>query len=237
MRKKIVALLTCIIIIISALCIVPISDAGSTAFNITNQTKTIEVGKTFQIKLNGVKANKIKWKSSNKSIATVSKTGTVKGLRNGKAKITGKYKDLKFVITVSVVNKIEKTTESTTQNTTEKPKPEPPKYPKQYDLVLSDDKVDIYYTGLSDYGSDQIKINFKAINKFDKIAYWGFDILYVDGVKIYDISSDEAMPNMECNFYALVPNDKLPKEIKAIIYASVDSTYAYKKEITYKLKY
>lgn len=104
MKKRIIALLTCVMLI-AALSIVPDVDAGKSTFNITNQTRTVAVGKSFTIKLNGIKAKKVKWSSSNTSVATVSKTGVVSGVKKGKATITGKYKGIKFKIKVIVYNK------------------------------------------------------------------------------------------------------------------------------------
>lgn len=77
MKKRIIAILTCLVIIISVIYFAPDSDAGVQTLNLTNQSKTITVGQSFQCKLNGLKANKVKWSSSNPSVATVSKKGVV----------------------------------------------------------------------------------------------------------------------------------------------------------------
>lgn len=104
MKKRIIALLTCIALL-SALFFVPEADAGTSTTNITNATYYVIVGNSVAIKLNGIKANKIKWSSAKKSIATVSKKGVITGVKKGKATITGKYKSLKFKITVNVCDK------------------------------------------------------------------------------------------------------------------------------------
>ena len=101
MKKKIIALLTCVILLAS-ICFIPDVDAGTSTTNITNATYYVIVGNSVSIKLNGIKANKIKWSSSNKSIATVSKKGVITGIKKGKTTITGKYKSIKFKITVKV---------------------------------------------------------------------------------------------------------------------------------------
>lgn len=104
MKKRIIALLTCIALL-SGLFFVPEADAGTSTTNITNATYYVIVGNSVAIKLNGIKANKIKWSSAKKSIATVSKKGVITGVKKGKATITGKYKSLKFKITVNVCDK------------------------------------------------------------------------------------------------------------------------------------
>lgn len=105
MKKRIIAILTCLVIIISAVYFAPDSDAGVSTLNITNMSKTITTGKSFQIKLNGLKTNKVKWSSSKPSVATVTKKGVVNGISAGKTVITGKYKGIKFKINVKVNNK------------------------------------------------------------------------------------------------------------------------------------
>ena len=104
MKKRIIALLTCIALL-SALFFVPEADAGNRKVNITTQTQAVEVGKSFNIKLNGIKASKVKWSSSKSSIATVSKSGNVKGIKSGNTTIVGKYKGLIFKIKVNVYDK------------------------------------------------------------------------------------------------------------------------------------
>ena len=102
MKKRIIAILTCLVIIISVVYFAPDSDAGVQTLNLTSQSKTITVGQSFQCKLDGLKASKVKWSSSNKKVATVNKKGVVKGVSSGKASIMGKYKGIKFTIKVSV---------------------------------------------------------------------------------------------------------------------------------------
>lgn len=104
MKKKIITLTLCLLIILSV-CFVPDVDAGTPTLNLTNSTYYIEVGKSFAIKLNGLKASKVKWSSSNKSVATVSKKGVVKGIKKGTATITGKYKKIKFKVKITVTGK------------------------------------------------------------------------------------------------------------------------------------
>lgn len=77
---------------------------------VLNKTKVkLNVGKTFKLKVKKVvpkKANSaVTYKSSKKKVATVSKKGVIKGIREGKAKITvtsKKNKKLKIKVTVTV---------------------------------------------------------------------------------------------------------------------------------------
>lgn len=111
MKKRILSIILCFAAIVSIFVIVPDSDAGVASLNITNQTKTISAGKSFQIKLNGLKSSKVKWSSSKPSVATVSKKGLVNGVSAGKTVITGKYKGIKFKINVKVKAKSKSNTD------------------------------------------------------------------------------------------------------------------------------
>ena len=62
---------------------------------------TITAGKTVQLKVKGTKA-KVKWSSNNKSVATVSKNGKVKGIKEGTATITAKVAGKKLKCKVKV---------------------------------------------------------------------------------------------------------------------------------------
>lgn len=104
MKKKLLSLLFVMLLVIG-ICFVPDVDAGTSTLNITNASYYVEVGKSFTIKLNGLKASKVRWSSANKSIATVSKKGIVKGVKKGTTTITGKYKKLKFKIIITVYGK------------------------------------------------------------------------------------------------------------------------------------
>ena len=53
--------------------------------NVNTKTLTIEKGEVFQLKAN---RTDVKWKSSNKNVVTVSKTGKLKGKNGGTATVT-----------------------------------------------------------------------------------------------------------------------------------------------------
>lgn len=79
----------------------PISTAQAATIKLNCTKKTIYEGDTFKLKVKGTK-KKVKWSSSNKSIASVNSKGVVTGKCDGKATITAKVsgKKLKCKIVV-----------------------------------------------------------------------------------------------------------------------------------------
>lgn len=70
-----------------------------------NKTKiTMYVGDSTKLKLVGVKSNKVKWKSSNSKIASVSGKGKVVARKKGKVKIVVTYKKKKYRCEITVKN-------------------------------------------------------------------------------------------------------------------------------------
>ena len=49
--------------------------------------------------------DKIQWKSSNQNIVSVSSKGKIKGKKNGRAVVTGQYKNKKYQYKVIVISK------------------------------------------------------------------------------------------------------------------------------------
>ena len=72
--------------------------------SISSKTKSVTVGESFTLKLNGT-TQKISWSSSNSKVASVSSSGKVKGVAAGKATITAKVDNKKFTCTVTVEKK------------------------------------------------------------------------------------------------------------------------------------
>lgn len=84
---------------------------AATKIKLNKSKATIQIGKTITLKVNGInKSNNVKWKTSNKSVATVSKKGKVIGKKKGKVIIiaTVNKKNYKCAITVkkAKVNKV-----------------------------------------------------------------------------------------------------------------------------------
>ncbi|MCR5837516.1 MAG: Ig-like domain-containing protein [Lachnospiraceae bacterium] len=76
-------------------------EAAKAKAKLNKKKATIYVGKTVKLKVKNVKG-KVKWKSSNKKVAKVSKKGLVKGIKPGKATITAKVGKKKYKCKVRV---------------------------------------------------------------------------------------------------------------------------------------
>lgn len=75
---------------------------------------SVEEGKTFQLKLSGT-AQKVSWSSSDRTVARVSSTGKMRGVKAGECKITAKVGSKKYVCKVTVTG--EETEDSKIENT------------------------------------------------------------------------------------------------------------------------
>lgn len=76
------------------------SDVSAAAPYAKTKSIIMKAGQTYTLKV--VKAKKIKWKSSNKKIVTVSKKGKITAKKAGTATITAKAKGKKYKTTVTV---------------------------------------------------------------------------------------------------------------------------------------
>lgn len=77
-RKKtrlITLILTAILTIITVACLV---NANASSFSLNKKKVILKIGETFQLKLNGTEPAQYVWKSSNKSVVTVSSTGKLR---------------------------------------------------------------------------------------------------------------------------------------------------------------
>lgn len=105
MEKKIKKLLVILSVIVMSFIVLPntgVSAASKAKLN--KKSATIYVGKTVTLKVKNNK-KKVKWISSNKKIATVSKRGKVKGKKAGKVIITAKVGNKKYKCKVTVKKK------------------------------------------------------------------------------------------------------------------------------------
>lgn len=67
---------------------------------------SLKVGKTYTLRLKNVKSKKVKWSSSKKSVATVSRKGKIRAKKKGKCKIIAKYNAKKYICRLTVTKKV-----------------------------------------------------------------------------------------------------------------------------------
>jgi len=182
MKKRIVLLFAAIIVL--GILYIPEVDAGVQTLNLTTQSKTITIGKSFQCKLNGLKASKVKWSSSKPSVATVSKKGIVTGIKKGKATITGKYRGIKFTVKITVTSN--------------------PKTDKSGLYLGTIKKIDFYYIKRTKNSIYIKAVNNNNINLKVKFEYFNIDSETIDGYesdivvandfRVIKFSVDEVVP-------------------------------------------
>ena len=76
------------------------AKTGKRSLNVKNMVLT--AGKSKQLKVSGLKAGKVKWSTSKKSVASVDKKGKVTARKAGKAVITAKFSGGKLKCNVTV---------------------------------------------------------------------------------------------------------------------------------------
>ena len=116
--------LTILLVFIMILTISPIQANAAKKVKLNKSKLSLYVGKSYTLKLKNIK-NKIKWKSSKKSVATVSSKGKVKAKKKGSCKITAKVGKKKYVCKVTVKKKISSSTSISTTEPTDKPPAKP----------------------------------------------------------------------------------------------------------------
>lgn len=102
--KRIFSFVLCIVMVITIIQIAPQNVYAAKKIKL-NKTKVIlYVGEKYYLNLHDGKSQvlDLKWKSSNKDIAKVNEIGIIKALKKGKAKITVKYKNKKYVCNITV---------------------------------------------------------------------------------------------------------------------------------------
>jgi flavodoxin len=101
--KRMLAVVFAMLFVVGQLATTAVDVSAAAKKKTLNATKvTMTVGKTKQLKVSNISAGKVKWSSSKKSVATVSKTGKVTAKKTGKTTITAKFsgKSLKCKVTV-----------------------------------------------------------------------------------------------------------------------------------------
>ena len=89
-------------LLFAALIVLLAMPAQAAKVSLNKKKATITVGKTLKLKLSGVKASKVKWSSSGKAVASVSRKGVVQAKKAGKATITARVGKKKYTCKVTV---------------------------------------------------------------------------------------------------------------------------------------
>ena len=100
MKKRILSLLLCIVLVFSIIEIRNPKGIEAAAVKLSQKKITLNVGETCELTLESAKGS-IKWKSSDKSVATVKK-GKITAKKAGKATVTATYKGKKYKCKVTV---------------------------------------------------------------------------------------------------------------------------------------
>ena len=99
--KKLCAIVMTLIMVFS---VTPQSVFAAKKVKLNKTKVTVYVGKSVQLKVNNNR-KKVKWSTSNKKVATVSKRGKVTGKKAGKAIITAKIGKKKYKCKITVKKK------------------------------------------------------------------------------------------------------------------------------------
>lgn len=167
--KKIKSILVMVLVMIFAVMAVPIQTKAAATLNATS--KTMSIGEKATLKVYG-STSKVKWTSSNKTVATVTQKGKVTAKSAGTATIKAKVlkKTLKCKITVK---NPEKTYESK--------------------LIYEDENINITFTGISgeegDYNIDLIAENVSQRNIVIQVENISINEFMVDPICSMEISS------------------------------------------------
>lgn len=102
--KRIFSFVLCIVMVITVIQLVPQNTYAAKKIKLSKTKVTLYAGEKDYLDLYDGKSQvlDLKWKSSNKNVAKVNEIGNIKALKKGKAKITVKYKNKKYVCNVIV---------------------------------------------------------------------------------------------------------------------------------------
>jgi uncharacterized protein YjdB len=120
--KRMLVMAFAMILAVGQLEAAAVDVSAATKKQTLNATKvTLTVGKTKQLKVSNISASKVKWSSSKKSVAMVSKTGKVTAKKKGTATITAKFSGKSLTCKVTVKAKASSATTPTTPTTSDTP--------------------------------------------------------------------------------------------------------------------
>lgn len=146
-RKNIIGRVSIVVLAVMLMSVMGIFSVNAAAkMKINKKKATIYVGKTVKLKVKNAN-KKVKWTSSKKSVATVSKKGKVKGKKAGKAVITAKVGKKKFKCKVTVKKRYKGKVKSGVKNSIIS-------ILKTYGETSYNDDGMYYYLGELDYDDD-----------------------------------------------------------------------------------
>lgn len=202
--KKTIGTVLMIALIVTA---IPTSASAKAKVKLNKTKITLNVGKTFNLKLKNNK-KKVKWTSSNKKVATVSAKGKVTAKKKGKANIVAKASGKKYRCMVTVQKKATTPKDvvmpATNPNATQEPiKPQSPTVMPipTSTAVVKTQKVQYYCDETVDYdsSSDSHRLFFglQYTKDGERIAAKGkvkIKITNASGVSVYSdtLSFDES---------------------------------------------
>ncbi|MCH5268347.1 MAG: Ig-like domain-containing protein [Lachnospiraceae bacterium] len=111
--KKIRSFFAIILTFVMAVTLTPVQTDAAQKVELNKSKVTLYIGNSVTLKLKNTK-KKVTWKSTNKSVATVSQKGVVKAKKQGSCKVTAKTASHKYVCKVIVKKKGTKSKKSGT---------------------------------------------------------------------------------------------------------------------------
>lgn len=164
-RKKTIIWALLLSIMISCLqCGTELLASGKT--KLSKKNVVLMKGKTCKIKLKSAKSKKVRWKSSNRKIATVNK-GVIKARKKGSAFVIAKYEGKKYVCNVKVKGdkKITKTPKPEKSTSPVSPSASPPSSSVP-DQVAGRDKIKLV---IDIFNQETKNIKFSVANLTDSV--------------------------------------------------------------------
>lgn len=172
----------------------PVDAKSKVRLNLTKAT--LSVGGTVNLQLLNNK-KKVKWSSSNKKVATVTKKGKVKAKKKGTAKIVAKVGKKKYIckITVGKASKVSKSVKKTAEPT---PTPE-----FGFGIAAFEKEIDLFVT------STEIQCFFKNIysrNLANSVVWHVSDESIVKLLDTNDVFKKKIIPQKigECEIMATI---------------------------------
>lgn len=104
MKKRSSRLLSLFLVFCFMVSMVSMVPAEAAALKMSKAKAVLEVDATLKLKLGSLEGTESKWSSSDKQVASVSKSGTVTAKSEGSATITAMYDSKKYTCEVTVVD-------------------------------------------------------------------------------------------------------------------------------------